>query len=570
LQKTPGGCRIVLVHTPEEMRRTLARRSLEHEADQYADPWWRKAVIYQIYPRSFLDASGDGAGDLVGITEKLDYLSWLGVDAIWLSPIYPSPMADFGYDVSDYTDIHPLYGTLSDFDRLLSQAHRLGLKVILDFVPNHTSDEHPWFVASRSSHESPKRDWYIWRDSTPGGSPPNNWESYFGGSAWEWDELTGQYYLRLFTRKQPDLNWRNPEVRKAMYDVLRFWFGRGVDGVRIDVLWLLIKDERFRDNPENPDWKEGDWLLNRQSRVYSGHRPEVREVVREMRVVADEYGDKVLIGEIYLPLERLLLYYGDDLKGVHLPFNFQLVTMEGWNARTVRKLVDDYEAALPEGAWPKWVLGNHDVPRIATRVGAEGARLAAMLLLTLRGTPTLYYGDEIGMEDVPVPPELALDPQGRLFPGYGRDPVRTPMRWDTSPNAGFCRKGSAPWLPIGGDVERVNVKTQRDDPGSMLSLTKRLISLRRTTPALRAGSYVSAAEVPEGCFAFSRRLNEQQVFVALNFSSREAEVPLPGATDDRTWRVLLSTCGEDREGRELRRAARLSGHEGLLLISDHS
>jgi alpha-glucosidase len=216
------------------------------------------------------------------------------------------------------------------------------------------------------------------------------------------------------------------------------------------------------------------------------------------------------------------------------------------------------------------VLGNHDVPRIATRVGAEGARLAAMLLLTLRGTPTLYYGDEIGMEDVPVPPELALDPQGRLFPGYGRDPVRTPMRWDTSPNAGFCRKGSAPWLPIGGDVERVNVKTQRDDPGSMLSLTKRLISLRRTTPALRAGSYVSAAEVPEGCFAFSRRLNEQQVFVALNFSSREAEVPLPGATDDRTWRVLLSTCGEDREGRELRRAARLSGHEGLLLISDHS
>jgi len=518
-----------------------------------------------------MDTSGDGVGDLVGITEKLDYLSWLGVDAIWLSPIYPSPMADFGYDVSDYTDIHPLFGTLSDFDRLLSEAHRLGLKVILDFVPNHTSDEHPWFVESRASRASPKRDWYLWRDPKPDGSPPNNWESYFGGSAWEWDESTGQYYLRLFTKKQPDLNWRNLAVREAMYDAMRFWFGKGVDGFRIDTLWLLVKDERFRDNPENPDWKEGDWLLNRQSRVYSGDRPEVHEVVREMRAVADEYGDKVLVGEIYLPLERLLMYYGEDLKGMHLPFNFQLVTMEGWDAQTVRRLVDDYETALPEGAWPNWVLGNHDVPRIATRVGAEGARLAAMLLLVLRGTPTLYYGDEIGMEDVPVPPEMARDPQGRLFPGYGRDPVRTPMRWDTSaPNAGFCRKGVAPWLPVGGDVERVNVEAQRGDPGSMLSLTRRLISLRRTTPALRFGSYEPAAGVPEDCFAFSRRLNEQEVFVALNFSAEGAEVLLPGATDDRRWRVLLSTCGEDREGRELRRAARLSGHEGLLLTPDHT
>ena len=549
----------------------MARRSLERKAGQHADPWWREAVIYQVYPRSFMDTSGDGVGDLVGITEKLDYLSWLGVDAIWLSPIYPSPMADFGYDVSDYTDIHPLFGTLSDFDRLLSEAHRLGLKVILDFVPNHTSDEHPWFVESRASRESPKRDWYLWRDPKPDGSPPNNWESYFGGSAWEWDESTGQYYLRLFTKKQPDLNWRNLAVREAMYDAMRFWFGKGVDGFRIDTLWLLVKDERFRDNPENPDWKEGDWLLNRQSRVYSGDRPEVHEVVREMRAVADEYGDKVLVGEIYLPLERLLMYYGEDLKGMHLPFNFQLVTMEGWDAQTVRRLVDDYETALPEGAWPNWVLGNHDVPRIATRVGAEGARLAAMLLLVLRGTPTLYYGDEIGMEDVPVPPEMARDPQGRLFPGYGRDPVRTPMRWDTSaPNAGFCRKGVAPWLPVGGDVERVNVEAQRGDPGSMLSLTRRLISLRRTTPALRFGSYEPAAGVPEDCFAFSRRLNEQEVFVALNFSAEGAEVLLPGATDDRRWRVLLSTCAEDREGRELRRAARLSGHEGLLLTPDHT
>lgn len=274
----------------------------------------------------------------------------------------------------------------------------------------------------------------------------------------------------------------------------------------------------------------------------------------------------MLIGEIYLPLERLLMYYGDDLEGVHLPFNFQLVTMKGWDARTVQRLVDDYEAGLPEGAWPNWVLGNHDAPRIATRVGAENSRLAAMLLLTLRGTLTLYYGDEIGMEDVPVPPEMARDPQGELFPGYGRDPYRTPMRWDAfSANAGFCRKGVEPWLPVGGDVEEVNVGAQRDDPGSMLSLTRRLISLRRSTPALRFGSYEPIAGVPEGCFAFSRHLNGQEVFVALNFGAEEAEVPLPGLSYNHPWRVLLSTSGEDQEGRELRRAARLSGHEGLLL-----
>jgi alpha-glucosidase len=264
-------------------------------------------VIYQVYTRSFVDASGDGVGDLGGVTAKLDYLSWLGVDAIWLSPIYPSPMADFGYDVSDYTNVDPLFGTLEDLDALIEEAHRLGIKVILDFVPNHTSDELPWFVESRSSRENPRREWYIWRDPRPDGSPPNNWEGYFGGSAWEFDEATGQYYLRLFTKKQPDLNWRNPAVREAMYDVMRFWFERGVDGLRIDVLWLLVKDDLFRDNPENPDWKEGDWLLDRQVRVYSADRPEVHEIVCEMRAVADGYGDKVLVGEIYLPLDACSL-----------------------------------------------------------------------------------------------------------------------------------------------------------------------------------------------------------------------------------------------------------------------
>ena len=339
-----------------------------------------------------------------------------------------------------------------------------------------------------------------------------------------------------------------------------------MDGLRIDVLWLLVKDRLFRDNPENPDWKEGDWLLERQIRVYSEDRPEVHEVVREMRAVADEYDDRVLIGEIYLPLERLLMYYGEDLKGVHLPFNFGLVTVEGWDARTVRRLVDEYEAALPEGAWPNWVLGNHDVPRIATRVGAENARLATMLLLTLRGTPTLYYGDEIGMEDVPVPPETARDPQGKLFPGYGRDPARTPMQWSAEAHAGFAE--TEPWLPVDRDYGRVNVAAQAEDPSSMLSLTKHLISLRRTIPALRSGSYEPADGVPKSCVAFSRRLDEQKILVALNFGSGETEIHLPDATETRPWRVLLSTSGVEREGQEICGEARLNWREGIVLTPD--
>ena len=387
-----------------------------------ADRWWESGVVYQVYPRSFGDTDGDGVGDLKGISGHLEYLEWLGADAVWLSPIFPSPMADFGYDVSDYTGIHPLFGSMGGFDGLVEAAHRGGMKVILDCVPNHSSDEQPWFVESRSSRDNPKRDWYVWRDGkangTPEGAPPNNWESYFGGPAWTFDGGTGQYYLHLFDRKQPDLNWRNPEVRGAMYDAMRFWFARGVDGFRIDVIWLLIKDDLFRDNPPDPAWREGDppWL--RQIRLYSEDRPEVHEIVREMRAVADEgeAGERLLIGEIYLPNERLMAYYGADLDGVHLPFNFSLVTIKGWDAETVRGIVDAYEAALPEGAWPNWVLGNHDQPRVASRLGPAQARVAHTLLLTLRGTPTLYYGDEIGMQDVTVPEHLIVDPQGKNNP----------------------------------------------------------------------------------------------------------------------------------------------------------
>ena len=358
--------------------------------------WWKHGVVYQIYPRSFQDTNGDGVGDLKGIIERLDYLAWLGVDAIWISPIYPSPMADFGYDVSDYCNIDPLFGSLEDFDRLVAAAHARKIKVILDFVPNHTSERHPWFLESRASRVNPKRDWYIWRDGKPDGSPPNNWLSQFGGPAWAREARTGQYYLHSFLPEQPDLNWRNPEVRTAMYDVLRFWLDRGVDGFRVDVIWLLIKDAALRDNPPNPNYRPTEAGIHRFLQVYSADQPETHEVIAEMRSVLDRYDERVLIGEIYLPIERLVTYYGQDLRGAQLPFNFQLLHT-AWTAAAVGKLVTDYEVALPPGGWPNWVLGNHDQPRIAARVGEAQARIAAMLLLTLRGTPTMYYGDELGI-----------------------------------------------------------------------------------------------------------------------------------------------------------------------------
>ncbi len=523
--------------------------------------WWQRGVVYQIYPRSFMDASGDGVGDLIGIVSRLDYLEWLGVDAVWISPFYPSPMADFGYDVSDYTGVDPLFGTLSDFDRLLEEAHRRGIRVILDYVPNHTSDEHPWFVESRSSRENAKRDWYLWRDPAPGGGPPNNWQSIFGGgSAWEWDEGTGQYYLHTFDVKQPDLNWRNPEVREAMYGALRFWLDRGVDGFRIDVLQALIKDGLFRDNPENPDWREGDPPWERQIRLYSEDQPEMLEILREMRAVADSYGERVLIGELYLPLERMVSYYGPDLDGIHLPFNFGLVLLEEWEARAVGRLIEEYEAVLPEGAWPNWVLGHHDGPRIAARVGEDRSRLVQMLLLTLRGTPTLYYGDEIGMRDVEIPPEMVRDPQGIRSPGYSRDPVRTPMQWDAGPNAGFCPPDVEPWLPVADDYATTNVETQRDDPDSMLSFVRRLIWLRNELPALTLGVYRPLEVGDDSVIAYLREHDESRVLVALNFGAESLEFPL-----DATGGDLLCSTRPDRTGGRADPSVKLGPYEGVIL-----
>jgi alpha-glucosidase len=514
--------------------------------------WWQRGTVYQVYPRSFMDANGDGIGDLAGIASRLDYLRSLGIDALWLSPIYPSPMKDFGYDVADYTAVDPLFGTLADFDRLIEAAHARSLKVILDFVPNHTSDEHPWFKESRSSRCNPKRDWYLWRDA------PNNWLSCFGGSAWQFDAATGQYYYHAFLPEQPDLNWRNPEVVQAMLGVLRFWLERGVDGFRVDVLWHLVKDHDFADNPPNPAWREGMDPYNALVSLQTTDRPEVHDIVLAMRKLLDAYPERVLIGEIYLPLERLVAYYGADpngeMHGAHLPFNFQLLSAP-WDAAHLAALIAEYERLLPEGAWPNWVLGNHDRPRVASRVGPAQARVAAMLLLTLRGTPTLYYGDELGMQDVPIAPERVQDPFERRVPGLGlgRDPVRTPMQWSAEPNAGFTT--GEPWLPLAASWREVNVAAQARDPASMLSLYKQLIALRRGESALEVGSF-APLEAPSGVLAY---LRGDAFLVALNLTATPQRLRLP-----RPGSVALSTR-LDREGEPTGGTLALRPDEGVVV-----
>jgi oligo-1,6-glucosidase/alpha-glucosidase len=501
-------------------------------------PWWETGVIYQIYPRSFQDSNGDGVGDLAGIEARLDYVASLGVDAIWLSPIFPSPMADFGYDVADYCGVEPVFGDFAAFDELIFAVHARGLKLLLDFVPNHTSDQHAWFAESRSSRSNAKRDWYIWRDPAPGGGFPNNWISDFGGSSWEWDEATGQYYLHAFLKEQPDLNWRNPEVREAMNSVLRFWLDRGVDGFRIDVLWHIVKHEALPDNPLNPAWTPLITERDRLLQVYSTDQPEAHAISAEMRALADSYGDRVLVGEIFLPNERHARWYGTpELPQVHLPFNFQLVE-SAWDAAHLRGMIDAYEASLPAHGWPNWVFGSHDAPRIAARIGEAQARVAAMLLLTLRGTPTLYQGDEIGIGKVTIPPERMRDPQHFRQPtlDIGRDRSRTPMPWDDSPNAGFST--GEPWLPLNDDWSSRNVAAQDADPGSMLNFYRLLLGLRRTYAALSMGSFRLLPAAPD-VLCYLREHGGETLAVLLNLSSepRRCELADGGAVGG----ILAST-----------------------------
>lgn len=521
--------------------------------------WWHRAIIYQVYPRSFQDSNNDGIGDLRGITYRLDYLQELGIEAIWLSPVFPSPMADFGYDVADYVDIHPIFGTMSDFEELLSEAHQRNIKVLLDLVPNHSSSEHPWFRESRSSRTNSKRSWYIWQDARPDGSEPNNWLSVFGGSAWEWDDLTGQYYYHGFLKEQPDLNWRNPEVVAAMLNVIRFWFDKGVDGFRVDVLWHIFKDQSLRDNPPNPDFKPHMPGYDSLLPVYSTDQPEVHDIVKKMRALADEYKGKVIIGEIYLPYEKLMSYYGGDNDGIHLPFNFTLINID-WDAKIIADAIQAYEAALPANAWPNWVLSNHDRPRIASRIGEAQARVAAVLLLTLRGTPTLYYGDEIGMKDVAIPISEMQDPQGLNMPdlNISRDPARTPMQWNSSRYAGFSTV--KPWLPVDKDHGELNVAFQSGQDFSILSLYKQLIRLRQHEPSLLFGSYQPLL-ADEQLLIYTRQQKGNDGFLmVLNLDDKPVAWNAPGEIKGE---ILISTIQRNREWQQGQ--LNLAANEGLVI-----
>lgn len=491
-------------------------------------PWWKHAVFYEIYPRSFKDSNGDGIGDLNGITSKLDYLAELGVDAIWITPFYPSPQVDFGYDVSDYEEVDPQFGTLRDFERLIREAHQRHIRVVIDFVLNHTSDQHPFFAESRSSRTNLKRDWYIWRDPAPDGGPPNNWSSSFGPVAWTLDERTGQYYYHYFYPQQPDLNWRNPEVERRMFETVRFWLRRGADGFRLDAVNYLFEDPALRDNPVLPELRPGSATEHLQEKKYNRDLDDIHPVMRRLRQFSDQINPQsVLIGEAYVPKwDVLMKYYGTNDNELHLPFNFFLVmerVRTKLDAAAFRSVIDESERAL-RGRWTTYVLSNHDIPRAYDRLGDgrhndEIARLLATMLLTLRCSPFLYYGEEIGMQTTePRTVEEVRDPVGRRYwpANKGRDGERTPMQWDASAGAGFTT--GAPWLPIPPSARERNVAVESGDPTSLLNFYRRLIQLRRRSPALLDGDYASIGADPH-IFAYRRRARGQTIIVALNMSS---------------------------------------------------
>ncbi len=530
--------------------------------------WWQRGVVYQIYPRSFMDSNNDGVGDLQGVIQKMDYLNdgtpnSLGIDAIWLSPFYPSPMADFGYDVADYCNVDPLFGDLATFDRLAAEAHKRGMKIIIDYVPNHTSDQHAWFLESRSSRDNPKRDWYIWRDAKPDGSLPNNWGSFFGGPAWTFDEKTGQYYMHQFVKEQPELNWRNPEVKAAMLDVLRFWMKRGVDGFRMDVVGLIIKDEHLRDNPLNPD-ADPNLLANeikaRQFSTYTEDQEEVHDFIKDIRKTLDEFEDRCGIGELWGSMDRWVRYYGENSDELHLPFNFRMMWTP-FTASAMRATVELMESSLPHFAWPNYVLGNHDQARLATRFGGQAqARLAAAMLLTVRGTPTLYNGDEIGLENGKIPPEKIQDPQGiNLGAERSRDVARTPVQWDSSAYAGFSQV--EPWLPVQEDYPTRNVAIEAQQPDSMLNFYKKMLWLRKGSLALSGGSYRGIDVSAEDCYVFLREAGSERKLVVLNFANEDRGVSIHEAN---AGNVVLSTH-LDRQGHENLDALVLRPYEALVI-----
>ena len=492
---------------------------------QVSDPdrWWHGGVFYQIYPRSYADSNGDGIGDLQGVIGKLDHLEGLGISGIWLSPITCSPNCDWGYDVSDYRDIDPDYGTLDDLDELVREAGRRGIRILMDLVPNHTSDQHGWFVDARRGRDAEYRGYYVWADPKPDGSPPNNWMSSFGGSAWQLDEASGQYFLHNFELEQPDLDWWNEDVRREFDDIVRFWWDRGVAGFRIDVCNGIIKDNELRDNPPATEDDPIDQQMMGVRAVYNTNRPEAHDILRRWRAIADSYDtERLLIGETYVDdVTVLATFYGNGRDELHGGFNFAFVHAP-LDAAVMRGIVEQVEAELPEGAWPIWTGSNHDVSRLATRwAGGDQAKakIALLLLLTLRGTPFLYAGDEIGLTDGPIEREDVLDRVGaRFWPYYkGRDAERTPMPWTPEPGGGFTKPGVTTWLPM-GDPLQCNVADQVGVAGSVLELCRRAIAARHATDDLAVGSYRSLP-APEGTWAFRRG---DHTTVALNMSDARA------------------------------------------------
>jgi alpha-glucosidase len=520
-----------------------------------SDDWWQTGVVYQVYPRSFADGNGDGIGDLRGIIDHLDHLNdgtpnSLGVDAVWLSPIYPSPDFDFGYDVADYVGVDPKYGTLADFEAFVEASHRRGLKVILDLVLNHSSHLHPWFESSRSGRSGPHAEWYIWADS-PGRSitgarrRPNNWQSFFGGSAWSWDETRQQFYMHTFLPEQPDLNWRNPEVRAALMDVVGTWLERGVDGFRLDVFNVYFKDMKLRSNP----WRlggRGAWSW--QDHIHDRDQPELAEALAELRALVDSYGSTMTVGELF---DETVNAAAEYVVPRHLIFDWLLITTP-WSAARFRETIRARQAAFGPDRWPANVLSNHDQPRHISRfaprtvpveLGDARAKVAAALLLTVRGTAFMYYGEEIGQRNLQVPNVEAFDPPARrssfLFPWWNRDQARGPMSWRDGPGAGFTT--ARPWLPAAPDAAERNVARQSSDPDSVLSFYRRLIALRRSTPAIGLGDQEVLDVGDADVLAYARRRDDSSALVLLNFASREATIEVPQAAAGRTWRIALST-----------------------------
>jgi len=526
-------------------------KSVDAEGHQ----WWQHAVFYEIYPRSFADSNNDGIGDLRGITSKMDYLHDLGVDAIWISPCFPSPQVDFGYDVSNYEDIDPTYGTLTDFDQMVAEGKKHHVSIILDFVVNHSSDQHPWFLDSKSSRTAAHRDWYIWRDGKGPGQPPNNWISIFGGSAWKFDPTTNQYYYHFFYAGQPDLNWRNPAVEKAMLDTTRWWYQRGVAGFRLDAVDTLFEDPNLADNPiESGTNKQGD---PNEENTYNTKLPEVHDVLQKLRKVADE-SNAVLIGETWTKdITELKQYYGGHSSELQMPMDFMFTTVNKLSPPEFRRQIAAVDGS---GGWPVYVISNHDIVRSYNRYG-DGknndaiAKLMGAFYLTLRGTPIMYYGEELGMENNdPKRKQDVKDPIGRTgWPQeIGRDGERTPMQWNTEANAGFSQK--TPWLPVPPSYKTHNVASESEDPNSVLSLYKKVLALRHTNEALVEGSYTALNEDDDNVMSYLRTYKGKAVLVALNMSAspRKATFDLAGkGFASASLKTLLATPQSKAKGSQV-------------------